>query len=450
MNNTEIFKMSALKLVSLVKSKKLNPVEIAEAHISRIRALETNVNAFKYFNSEIFLNDAKKVNHQLENGNTEGLLLGVPVGVKDVFNTKKMPTCMGSPIWEGFTSGNNARVVDQFLYEGGVISGKTVTAEFAVHHPGPTVNPHNSDHIPGTSSSGSAVAVATGMTTLALGTQTAGSTTRPSSYCGIYCLKPSFGVVPRTGILKTLDTLDHITMMARCVDDLKLFFDVSRVKGENHPFIHKTLDKYSGISKKKIKIAFVKTDTWGYAHDYAKVALSKFAHKLDQIESVNVDEFETLPFLDNLHDDHMTIYEKALSYYFKDEYKKHKNKLSDVFKKMLENGQKISLLNYRETLQKQVECTHQTDLFFNNYDFILSLSTAGEAPLVSDPVEPNDPALMWTYLHVPSVNLPIFIGPNGMPFGAQLVSGRYNDKKLLDFVKILEGKSLLSQSTVAD
>jgi Asp-tRNA(Asn)/Glu-tRNA(Gln) amidotransferase A subunit family amidase len=450
MSNSEIYKMSALKLVSLVKRKKLNPVEIAEAHISRVKALEPNVNAFKYFNSDILLNNAKIVNQQIENSNAEGLMLGVPVGVKDVFNTKEMPTCMGSPIWEGFTSGNNARVVDHFLYEGGVISGKTVTAEFAVHHPGPTVNPLNSHHIPGTSSSGSVAAVAAGMTTLALGTQTAGSTTRPSSYCGIYCLKPSFGVVPRTGILKTLDTLDHITMIARCVDDLKLFFDVSRVKGENHPFIHKTLDKYNGISKKKIKIAFVKTDTWCYAHDYAQVALTQFAKKLDHIADVIVDEFETLPFLNNLHGDHLTIYEKALSYYFKDEYNQYKNKLSNVFKKMVENGQKVSAEVYRKTLQKQVDCIHHSDLFFKDYDFILSLSTAGEAPLVSDPVEPIDPALMWTYLHVPSVNLPVFRGPSDMPFGAQLVSGRYNDNMLLEFVKKLEDNGLLSQSAVVD
>jgi len=450
MIDTEPYKMTALKLVSSVKKKKLSPLEIAESHISRIEALEPKINAFKFFSSDLFLTNAKRLNHQIGNSEAKGLMLGVPVGVKDVFNTKEMPTCMGSPIWEGFTAGNNARVIDHFLYEGGITAGKTVTAEFAVHHPGPTLNPYNSLRIPGTSSSGSVAAVATGMTTLALGTQTAGSTIRPASYCGLYCLKPSFGVVPRTGVLKTLDTLDHVTMIARCVDDLKLFYDVVRVRGSNHPFVHKTLDKYSKVRNKNIKIAFIKTYTWEFAQVYAQKSLTKFAKKLDQIEGIDVEEFTTLPFLNNVHSDHLIIYEKALSYYFKDEFEKHNDQLSDVFREMLENGQKIPVEVYKTTLQKQVDCTQKLDSFFKEYDFILSLSTAGEAPLVSNPNEPKDPALMWTYLHVPSVNLPIFKGPNGMPFGAQLVSARYNDYKLLDFLKILEDKEFVFQSTVVE
>ena len=114
---------------------------------------------------------------------------------------------MGSPIWEGFRPGNDARVVTNLRRAGALIPGKTVTAEFAVHHPGPTINPHNAMHHPGTSSTGSAVAVATGMVPVALGSQTSGSTIRPASYNGVYGYKPSFGSIPRTGSLKTLDTL---------------------------------------------------------------------------------------------------------------------------------------------------------------------------------------------------------------------------------------------------
>mgnify|MGYP002834038960 CR=1 FL=1 len=103
---------------------------------------------------------AEKISADFSLKNREKKLIGIPVGIKDVFNTADMPTCMGSEIWKGFTPGNNARVVDDIIYDGGVIMGKTVTAEFAVHHPGKTLNPHNIDHIPGTSSSGSAASVA--------------------------------------------------------------------------------------------------------------------------------------------------------------------------------------------------------------------------------------------------------------------------------------------------
>ena len=118
---------------------------------------------------------------------------------------------MGSPIYKNFYSGNDARVVTNLKREGCIVFCKTETAEFAVHHPGPTKNAYSSKHICGTSSSGSAVAVATGMLPFALGSQTAASTIRPAAYNGVYGFKPSFGVIPRTGTLKTLDTLDHVT-----------------------------------------------------------------------------------------------------------------------------------------------------------------------------------------------------------------------------------------------
>ena len=154
----------------------------------------------------------------------------VPVGIKDIYNTERLPTEMGSSIYKNFFSGNDARVVTNLKREGCIIFCKTVTAEFAVHHPGPTKNAYSAKHICGTSSSGSAVAVSTGMLPFALGSQTAASTIRPAAYNGIYGYKPSFGVIPRTGILKTLDTLDHVTFFSRSSKDLKIIFDTLRVK----------------------------------------------------------------------------------------------------------------------------------------------------------------------------------------------------------------------------
>ena len=117
---------------------------------------------------------------------------------------------MGSTLWQNFTPGNNARVIDKLIHNGSVVIGKTVTAEFAVHELNKTKNPFDKNRTPGTSSSGSAVAVATGMVPFALGTQTAASIIRPASFCGVWGFKPSFGLVPRTGILKTTDSLDTV------------------------------------------------------------------------------------------------------------------------------------------------------------------------------------------------------------------------------------------------
>lgn len=162
-----------------------------------------------------------------------------------------MPTSMGTNILKNYQPGNDARVVSNLRLEGAVIMGKTQTSEFAVHNPTETKNPINIKYSPGTSSSGSAAAVAAGIVPVAIGSQTAGSICRPASYCGVYGFKPSFGVIPRTGILKTSDTLDTVGILARYVEDLEIIFDVIKVQGHNYPFVSKFLQKKKLFNKKK-------------------------------------------------------------------------------------------------------------------------------------------------------------------------------------------------------
>ncbi len=435
--------LTAVEARQLMSSNKMSVAEYAQLCLDRIREIEPHVHAWKYLNEDLFMQQANRLQAELESGKASGELHGIPVGIKDIFNTADMPTCMGSPIWEGFTPGNDARVVASLRDEGSIIAGKTVTAEFAVNHAGPTRNPRDAERITGTSSSGSAVAVATGMVPLALGTQTAGSTIRPASYCGIYGFKPSFGIIPRTGILKTLDTLDHVSFFSRSPEDLRLMLDAIRVKGKNHPFIKKYMDDDQKDKKDKWKIAFVHTPVWEHAEEYTKQAMVEFAEKISTLGNVELDIVELPEIFSTVHDVHARIYEKALSYYFQEEYKEHGERVSKLFRDMVERGMQVSNEKYLEGLQQQTIITEELDAFFDNYDIVLSHSTAGEAPLVISNNEPPDPCLIWTFSHTPSVNLPIFTGPNGMPFGAQLVSRRYHDFYLLDFMDYLEQEGVL-------
>src|SRR3989339_1518465 len=193
------------QITGMLAQKKISAVEIAQESIKQYTALEQKVQAWVCFNGDKLLSEAKAADARLSDGQPVRSLEAVPIGVKDIMNTIDFPTEMGSPIWKDFTPGNDARVVSYMRWEDAVIPGKTVTAEFAVHTPGPTHNPHRHGYMTGTSSSGSAAAVASYMVPLALGTQTAGSTIRPASYCGVYSMKPSFGLLPRTGMLKTTD-----------------------------------------------------------------------------------------------------------------------------------------------------------------------------------------------------------------------------------------------------
>ena len=231
---------------------------------------------------------------------------------------------MGSPIWKGFTPGNDARAVFCLRQEDSVIPGKTVTAEFAVHTPGPTHNPYKHGYMTGTSSSGSAASVAAQMVPLAIGTQTAGSTIRPASYCGIFGMKPSFGLIPRTGMLKTTDTLDSIGFFSRSVADLKLMFEILSVKGENYPISNKALLKSKSGKKpgEKWRIGLV-TDslwTWGKTELYAKENINSLAAKVTRDANLQIEIINLPEIFNSVHQLHQTIYNKTLAYYFKNEY----------------------------------------------------------------------------------------------------------------------------------
>ena len=227
-----------------------------------------------------------QIEHQFQKRNTS--LFGMPFGVKDIFNTRVLPTSMGSEIWKGFKAGNNARIVDEIYDRGGIIFSKTTTAEFAVHFitPEKTLNPFNKDHITGTSSSGSAVAVACGALPIALGTQTAGSIIRPASFCGVYGFKPSFGAIDRTGVLKTNDTLDTIGLMGSDIYGLrKVFFEVLQ-KGKDYPFSENYFhfhERYKAKDKSKLKIGVV-TDAFNSYQHYDKIVRKDFESVVDQLD----------------------------------------------------------------------------------------------------------------------------------------------------------------------
>ena len=446
--NSEFFTLSVSDAVNVLNNKNISALELAKSCIKRYKEVEPKVHAWVYFSEDIILQQAKNIDKNLAKRKTKYTLAGIPIGIKDIFNTYNMPTSMGSSIWKGFMPGNDARVVTNLRREGANIFGKTVTAEFAVHEPGPTLNPHNLAHIAGTSSTGSAVAVATGMVPAAIGSQTAASTIRPASYSGVYGYKPSFGCIARTGVLKTLDTLDHVTFFARSVRDLPILFDAMRVKGMNYPHIFDNFDSIKIKPKKKWKVAFVKTPVWKNIKTYAQEKIIKWSKNLNDID-IKVSFVDLPKEFDNAHKVHQTIYTKALSYYFKDEYNHKFNQVSGIMKLMIEQGNKINLNLYKDCINKQNELSLILENFLSNYDVVISPSTAGEAPLINE-VEKQDPCLIWTLCRVPSVHIPLFKGPNNLPFGLQCITRRYNDYLLFIFLNFLREKRKIKDCEIVN
>jgi Asp-tRNA(Asn)/Glu-tRNA(Gln) amidotransferase A subunit family amidase len=341
---------------------------------------------------------------------------------------------MGSPLWAGFTPGNDARAVFNLKRAGGLVPGKTTTAEFAVHTLGSTLNPWAPERTPGTSSSGSAVAVAMGMVPAALGTQTAGSIVRPASFCGVWGMKPSFGLIPRTGMLKTTDSLDTVGFFASHACDLGRLLDGFRVHGRDFPLSDRALNdtvRQAPPTARPWRVGLVRPHVWSQAPAYARQAMNDWAAKLDADPRFEVVEAVLPPEMAESHDLHATIYNRSLAYYFQAEFRKSEL-VSPVMNDLIEAGQRISPAEYAQALDRQVDLSRSMERFAGSYDVFVTLSTAGEAPLRQIEETP-DSALMWTLTHLPAISAPVFKSPSGLPFGLQLVARRYNDPLLLKF-----------------
>ena len=429
---SEPWQLGAVELGAAIAAAQLTPREAVESCFERIEAYEGLVGAWEHLDPELAVAEADAAR--------PGALHGVPVGVKDIFNTRDMPTTMGSPAWATFTPGNDARVVHYARKAGSVVLGKTVTAEFAVHTPGKTRNPHELTRSPGTSSSGSAASVACGMVPWSLGSQTAGSIVRPASYVGVYGFKPSYGSIARIGMLKTTDTLDQVGFFTRSPGDLAPIFDAVRVHGADYPLVHDTLDRHEPIAyldrRPRVGLVTDALDVWGLTSDEARTALLDYAERL---EEAGVDVVPASPpNVNDAHDLHELIYDRCIAYYFDGEARAG-TLVSDVILGMWERGQTITIDEYRAALARQAELQRELTVFASDYDALLTLSTAGPAPPFGE-ADLKDSALIWTLAGLPVVSLPVFRTADGLPFGAQLVSARFRDYDLLDLLSWLEAR----------
>ena len=432
---------SIADIAAQLDAGKLEPQDLTAASLENIRELDETYHAWVTYRTPAA---PRSSGGSSQPSAERPLLPGIPVGIKDIFNTVDFPTQMGSHLWKDFTPGNDARAVFNLKRQGAAVVGKTVTAEFAVHALNETLNPHDSTRTPGTSSSGSAVAIALGMVPLATGTQTAGSIVRPASFCGVYGCKPSFGFVPRTGTLKTTDSLDTIGFFVAHEEDLKRSFDALRVSGKDYPISDAAINDVSRQHKpenRPWRVAFTRTHTWEHAPPYARDSLEQCISKLSNQKGIEIIDGELPELMRRAHEVHAIIYNKSLSYYFKGEHTQS-DFVSPIMNELIASGAATSVEQFREAIDTQNSIIRGMDAFFGGIDVLVSLSTAGEAP-ARDVAELPDPALMWTLAHLPVVSVPQFKSPNGLPFGMQVAARKYNDYLLFEFLDHLRSLAMI-------
>src|SRR5713226_5737324 len=298
MGSQGLWEVSAAEAVGLMRAGRVTSVELVESCLGRIRETEPRVEAWIYLDPEYALAQAKAVDEWRQSGRTVGGLHGVPVGLKDIIDTGDMPTENGSVLHAGRTPARDAAVVERLRAAGAVITGKTVTTEFATRTPGKTRNPHNPGHTPGGSSSGSAAAVASGMVPLALGSQTTGSTIRPGSFCGVYALKPTHGLISRRGMFELSRSMDHVGLFARTIEDVALLLESLVGHDEGDPDTRpRARVPYREIAGAEPPLppmfAFVKTPRWDRVEPDAKDAFTELVERLgDRVEEVELVQAE--------------------------------------------------------------------------------------------------------------------------------------------------------------
>lgn len=466
MNKKHLNCLTASEFLSALSSRKLKVEDYVLACIKQIKKKNKDFSAWEYFNAKKLITEAqikdqyldywlktnKNINHFYKEVKKDiplknkfilpYRLFGVPIGIKDIFNTEDMPTKFGSSIYKNFHAGNDARVVTHLKREGALNAGKTVTAEFAVHNPGKTKNPLNINLSPGTSSSGSATAVALNMIPIAISSQTAGSTIRPASYCGIYGFKPSYGTLARTGMLKTTDTLDSVGIMSRSIEDLRLSFDVMRVRGPNYPLVYKNYTKNIEINNKHYNFLHIKGYCDKYISKEANDNFNKFLYSLKQNKNVTIDTLELPNEFSICHTLHEMIYCKSLSYYFKEEWNSNEKKFSKVLSKMIIKGLSITKTQYFDALNKQEKLRLKFNKLYDKYDASLCLSANDDAPKYKNIIDTPDYNLLFTMFHNPVISLPLLKGSKNLPLGLQIASSKYSDYNLLKIAEYIISKNI--------
>jgi len=424
-------KLSAVDIVKSLKEGKYTCEEIAKSFIEQINKNEKQVEAWEFFDQELVLNQAKKLDEDHQRGKVHGDLHGVPVGIKDIFDTADMPTIDGTEIHKKNISWSDCTVVSKLKQAGAVIMGKTVTAELAYYSPGKTKNPHDTARTPGGSSSGSAAAVATNMVPLAVGSQTNGSVIRPASFCGVVGYKPSKGYISRHLVLQVSRTLDQVGIFSNSIEDTALIGE--QLFGHDKQDADTTLNpkpKLLNASKQKPPaepaLAYIKLPFMDKLEDDAKEGFEEIKDELKG----KIDEMELPEGFANIPKWHQIIMESDMAQSFSAEYKTSKNKLSNKIIEAIERGMKYTSVEYNDARSKIEIANAYFNQFFHDYDAILTPSANGEAPKGLKSTGNPIFSTIWTYCGMPSISLPLLQGKNGLPVGVQLVSSLYDDERL--------------------
>lgn len=428
----ELIRLNAVEAAEAIRAGEITSEQLVQACLDHIADVEDTVRAWAFLDPEHALKQARDADLALRKGEALSPLHGVPVGVKDIFDTDDMPTEDGTVLHVGRKPAIDATVVSLLRAAGAVIMGKTVTAELAVYAPGKTTNPHDPARTPGGSGSGSAAAVAAHMAPLAIGTQTNGSVIRPASYCGVCGYKPTHGLISRHLVLQQSRPLDQVGVFGRTIEDVALITEQLMAFDEHDPDTRprarpKLIETMVQEPPVPPELAFVKTPVWDHADKDTQAAFMDLVEHLGE----NIAEVTLPAMFNDAISWHRTIMEADLARSFKREYENGKDKLSAILCEMIERGQSCLAVDYNDAVGQVSVLNGVLAQIFEKYDAIVTPATTGEAPIGLESTGSPIFCTIWTLCGTPAITLPLLQGASGMPIGVQLVGPKGDDARLL-------------------
>ena len=417
---------SAAEIAAAVAGGESTALAETEAVLAQVAAREESVKAWRFLDPDLARAKARAVDALP----LKGPLAGAGVGLKDIIDTADLPTENGAGTDKGRQPTHDATAVKRLMAAGAVIIGKTVTTECAFLTPGETLNPHDPERTPGGSSMGSGAAVGGGMVPLALGSQTVGSVLRPASFCGAWAMKPTWGLVPRTGMMALSHILDHIGVYGRSAHDLALIVDALSGDDGRDPASYGTKPSSlaAGLSGKpatKPRFVMLRDFAWP---DLEPSSVDLFTDLADRLGAPVID---MPPIFDNIFDVAQDILGRDAAYNLGERWRTASELISPGLREWLVRGYSLSTDKYLSRIEAVQRMRMAFPAVISGFDAAIAPVTAGEAP--RDLRNTGNPkfCLTWTTIGVPAISVPALKGPACMPVGVQVIGRRGGDLETL-------------------
>ena len=431
---SELYKLGVAEAAREIREGRITSVELAGSLLDRIETYDSELQAWVTVDREEVLSEARRRDEELDAGEIQGPLHGVPVGLKDIFYTEGMKTTACSPIYEDFVPSYDATCVVMLKEAGAIVLGKAVTTEFASGDPSRTRNPWNPAHTPGGSSSGSAAAVSAGMCAAALGSQTGGSTGRPAAYNGIVGLKPTYGRISCYGVVPLSWSLDTVGILTRSVEDAAIMLQAMSGYDRNDPGSQDApVPDYLAemrLADRPPRIGLIREFFYEHSSQEVQEHTDEVARRLAEA-GAEVEEIGLPDSFGSAHECQRVSSSVEAAAFHEESFMERPDDYGPRIRASIEAGMEISAVRYAQAIR--MRDGFRADLVDALRGVDVALTPATPEPAPRDLSTTGDPAFQspWTSAGLPAIVVPSGLSESGLPLAVQLAGLPFREGRML-------------------